>query len=92
MRWGRLGLKARELDDDAMTKRWLWLNRAKPHSRNRGRLCTLAPRFMRNWAKCWRDQCLDPRAKTTVFKSLGIAVEDVAAGELVYRRAMATSA
>jgi ornithine cyclodeaminase/alanine dehydrogenase-like protein (mu-crystallin family) len=29
-----------------------------------------------------------PQGKATVFKSLGIAVEDVAAAELVYRRAM----
>jgi ornithine cyclodeaminase/alanine dehydrogenase-like protein (mu-crystallin family) len=29
-----------------------------------------------------------PQGQTTVFKSLGIAVEDVAAAELVYRRAM----
>jgi ornithine cyclodeaminase/alanine dehydrogenase-like protein (mu-crystallin family) len=30
-----------------------------------------------------------PHGQTTVFKSLGIAVEDIASAELVYRRATA---
>jgi thiomorpholine-carboxylate dehydrogenase len=86
---GAVGTKSRELDDDA-------LKNAVVVVESRASALLESAEIMQSGAQIYAElgELLagmrpKPQGRTTVFKSLGIAVEDVAAAQLVYRKAMA---
>lgn len=89
---GAVGLKARELDDDAMTKSVVVVESREAAFKESGEIVHSRAQIYAELGEVLSGSMPRPQGKTTVFKSLGIAVEDVAAGALVYRRAMTTSA
>ncbi len=83
MLWAQWAQTRRELDGDAMRGAVIVDSREAAARRNPATFCWPKPKFMRSSAKYWRAPRPYPSAEITVFKSLGIAVEDLAAAKLV---------
>jgi ornithine cyclodeaminase/alanine dehydrogenase-like protein (mu-crystallin family) len=86
---GAVGPKARELDDDAMKNAVVLVESREAALEESGEIMQSGVQIYAELGEVLIGKIPKPQGKTTVFKSLGIAVEDVAAGELVYRRAIA---
>jgi ornithine cyclodeaminase/alanine dehydrogenase-like protein (mu-crystallin family) len=86
---GAVGPKARELDDDAMKNAAVVVESREAALQESGEIMHSGAQIYAELGEVLMGKIPKPQGKTIVFKSLGIAVEDVAAGELVYRRALA---
>ncbi|MGI9073216.1 MAG: ornithine cyclodeaminase family protein [Bryobacteraceae bacterium] len=85
---GAVGPKARELDDDAMKNAVVVVESREAAFEESGEIMHSGAQIYAELGEVLAGKIPEPQGQTTVFKSLGIAVEDVAAAELVYRRAM----
>jgi ornithine cyclodeaminase/alanine dehydrogenase-like protein (mu-crystallin family) len=85
---GAVGPKHRELDDDAMKNAVVVVESREAALQESAEITHSGAQIYAELGEVLAGTKPKLRGKTTVFKSLGIAVEDVAAGELVYRRAM----
>jgi ornithine cyclodeaminase/alanine dehydrogenase-like protein (mu-crystallin family) len=85
---GAVGPKARELDDDAMKNAMVVVESREAALQESGEIMHSGAQIYAELGEVLAGKIPKPQGQTTVFKSLGIAVEDVAAAELVYRRAM----
>ncbi len=84
---GAVGLKSRELDDDAMTNAAVIVESREAALRESGDIVQSGAQIHAELGELLAGARPRTRAGTTVFKSLGIAVEDVAAARLVYEKA-----
>ncbi|MFL6354588.1 MAG: ornithine cyclodeaminase family protein [Bryobacteraceae bacterium] len=87
---GAVGPKARELDEEAMENALVVVESREAAAKESGEIMRSGAQIYAELGEVLAGRIPRSQGKTTVFKSLGIAVEDVAAGELVYRRATAT--
>jgi ornithine cyclodeaminase/alanine dehydrogenase-like protein (mu-crystallin family) len=83
---GAVGLARRELDDDAMKGTVVVDSRAAAAQESGDIALAHAP-IHAELGEILANQVSLPSSRTTVFKSLGLAVEDLAAARLVYRAA-----
>jgi len=89
---GAVGPKARELDDEAMKDAVVVVESRVAALQESGEIRHSGIEIFAEIGELVAGITSKPHGRTTVFKSLGIAVEDVAAGKLVYERAMGTCA
>lgn len=87
---GAVGPKARELDDDALKNAVVVVESREAAIKESAEIMHSGAPIYAELGEVLAGKILELQGQTTVFKSLGIATEDVAAAELVYRRAMAT--
>jgi ornithine cyclodeaminase/alanine dehydrogenase-like protein (mu-crystallin family) len=85
---GAVGPKARELDDDAMKNAVVVVESREAAVQESVEIMDSGAQIYAELGEVLAGKVPKPQGQTTVFKSLGIAVEDIAAAELVYRRAM----
>jgi ornithine cyclodeaminase/alanine dehydrogenase-like protein (mu-crystallin family) len=85
---GAVGANARELDDDAMKNGVVLVESREAAFKESAEIMHSGAQIYAELGEVLARKMSKPQGKTTVFKSLGIAVEDVAAAELVYRRAI----
>jgi ornithine cyclodeaminase/alanine dehydrogenase-like protein (mu-crystallin family) len=85
---GAVGPKPRELDDDAMKNAVVVVESREAALQESEEIMHSGAQIYAELGELLAGMKPKPQGKATVFKSLGIAVEDVAAAELVYRRAM----
>jgi ornithine cyclodeaminase/alanine dehydrogenase-like protein (mu-crystallin family) len=85
---GAVGPNARELDDDVMKNAVVLVESREAAFKESAEIMRSGAQIYAELGEVLAGKMSKPRGKTTVFKSLGIAVEDVAAAELVYRRAI----
>jgi ornithine cyclodeaminase/alanine dehydrogenase-like protein (mu-crystallin family) len=89
---GAVGPKARELDDDAMKQAAVIVESRESALQESGEIMHSGVQIHAEIGELLMGMRPKPAGRVTVFKSLGMAVEDVAAGELIYRRAKAGAA
>ena len=89
---GAVGARAREVDDDVMKKAVVVVESREAALREAGEIAHSGAQIYAELGELLAGMRPKPPGRTTIFKSLGIAVEDVAAGELVYRLATAAMA
>jgi ornithine cyclodeaminase/alanine dehydrogenase-like protein (mu-crystallin family) len=85
---GAVGPKPRELDDEAMKHAAVMVESREAASHESGEIRHSGVEIYAELGKVLAGITAKPHGQATVFKSLGIAVEDVAAAKLVYRRAI----
>ncbi len=88
---GAVGPKPRELDDDAMKNSVVVVESREAALRESGEIVGSGAQIYAEIGDLLAGTKSKPEANTTVFKSLGMAVEDVAAARLVYERAIASN-
>src|SRR4029077_8947296 len=77
----------RELDDDAMRNNVVFVDSREAAMKESGDVILSGAKVHAELGEVFADK-IDNRAdETTIFKSLGMAVEDIAAALLVYRKA-----
>jgi len=87
---GAVGPKSRELNDDAMKNAVVIVESREAALQESAEITHSGAQIYAELGEVLASIKRKPQGKTTVFKSLGIAAEDVAAGALVYERAMET--
>ncbi len=85
---GAVGTKPRELDDDVLRNAGLVVESRASALQESAEIIHSGAPIHAELGELLAHVRPKPQCRTTVFKSLGIAVEDVAAAQLVYRRAM----
>jgi len=85
---GAVGLKSRELDDSAMKGAAIVVDSREAALRESGEIMHSGVEIYAELGELLSAAKPKPEGVATVFKSLGIAAEDVAAAELVYLRAV----
>jgi thiomorpholine-carboxylate dehydrogenase len=85
---GAVGPKTRELDGDALKNAVVVVESREAALQESAEIMHSGAQIYAELGEVLAGIKRKVQSETTVFKSLGIAVEDVAAGELVYRRAM----
>lgn len=88
---GAVGPKPRELDEEAMTKSVVVVESREAALQESGEIVGSGAQIYAEIGELLAGTVSKPQGETTVFKSLGMAVEDVAAARLVYERAMGGS-
>jgi ornithine cyclodeaminase/alanine dehydrogenase-like protein (mu-crystallin family) len=76
----------RELDDEVMAN-WLVVDSRDAATKESGDVILSGAKIRAEAGELFAGMISGPVRETTVFKSLGLAVEDIAAAELVYKRA-----
>jgi ornithine cyclodeaminase/alanine dehydrogenase-like protein (mu-crystallin family) len=89
---GAVGPKSRELDDEAMKDAVVVVESREAALQESAEIRHSGIESFAELGELLAGITPKPHGKTTVFKSLGIAVEDVAAAKLVFERAMGTCA
>jgi ornithine cyclodeaminase/alanine dehydrogenase-like protein (mu-crystallin family) len=89
---GAVGPKPRELDDEAMQDAVVVVESREAALQESGEIRHSGIEIFAELGELLAGIKPKPRGRRTVFKSLGIAVEDVAAAKLVFERAMGTCA
>jgi thiomorpholine-carboxylate dehydrogenase len=79
----------RELDDGAMQKNVLFVDSREGALKESGDVILSGAKIYSELGEALAGKVPLQRSETTIFKSLGMAVEDIAAGMLVYRSATA---
>jgi thiomorpholine-carboxylate dehydrogenase len=79
---GAVGLRNRELDDDAM-KGAVIVDSREAADVESGDIALAGAKVYAELGEIIADKVAKPEAKTTVFKSLGLAVEDLASAKLI---------
>jgi thiomorpholine-carboxylate dehydrogenase len=85
---GAVGTKPRELDDDALKNAVVVVESRASALQESAEILQSGAQIYAELGELLAGMRPKPEGRTTVFKSLGIAVEDVAAAQLVYRQAM----
>lgn len=85
---GAVGTKPRELDNDALKNAAVVVESRASALQESAEITHSGAQIHAELGELLAGLRPKPEGRTTVFKSLGIAVEDVAAAQLVYRRAM----
>jgi ornithine cyclodeaminase/alanine dehydrogenase-like protein (mu-crystallin family) len=88
---GAVGLNSRELDDGAMKNSTVVVESREAAQHEAGEIIGSGAQIYAELGEVLAALRPKPQGKTTVFKSLGIAVEDVAAASLVYKRVISAS-
>jgi ornithine cyclodeaminase/alanine dehydrogenase-like protein (mu-crystallin family) len=89
---GAVGPKPRELDDEAMKDAVVVVESREAALQEAGEIRHSGIQIFAELGELLAGITPKPRGRRTVFKSLGIAVEDVAAAKLIFERAMGTRA
>jgi ornithine cyclodeaminase/alanine dehydrogenase-like protein (mu-crystallin family) len=84
---GAVGPKPREVDDDGMKNAVVAVESREAALQESGEIAHSGAQIYAELGELLAGVKPKPHGNTTIFKSLGIAVEDVAAAALVYRRA-----
>jgi ornithine cyclodeaminase/alanine dehydrogenase-like protein (mu-crystallin family) len=87
---GAVGMKAREVDDDVMKDAAVVVESRESALHESGEIAHSGAHIYAELGELLAGKIAKPQGRSAVFKSLGIAVEDVAAAQLVCRRAMET--
>ncbi len=87
---GAVGPKHRELDDDAMQSGAVVVESRAAALQESAEILRSGAQIYAELGELLAGAAIKPVGQTTIFKSLGIAVEDVAAAKLVYERAAVT--
>jgi thiomorpholine-carboxylate dehydrogenase len=85
---GAVGTKPRELDDDALQNAVVIVESRASALQESAEIMHSGAQIQAELGELLAGMKPRPQGRTTVFKSLGIAVEDVAAAQLVYERAV----
>jgi ornithine cyclodeaminase/alanine dehydrogenase-like protein (mu-crystallin family) len=83
---GAVGLQARELDDEAMLRGAVIVDSREAAMHESGDVVNSRARICAELGEILARTAPKPDSEITVFKSLGIAVEDIAAAKLVFDR------
>jgi ornithine cyclodeaminase/alanine dehydrogenase-like protein (mu-crystallin family) len=78
----------RELDDDAMRNNVVFVDSREAAMKESGDVILSSAKIHAELGEAFADKIDNRATETTIFKSLGMAVEDIAAALLVYRAAM----
>jgi len=78
----------RELDDDAMQRSVVFVDSREGAMKESGDVILSGAKIYAELGEALADKVPVHKSETTVFKSLGMAVEDIAAAMLVYRLAL----
>jgi thiomorpholine-carboxylate dehydrogenase len=81
----------RELDDDAMQKNRIFVDSREGAMKESGDVILSGAKIYGELGEALAGMIPTDRSETTIFKSLGMAVEDIAAATLVYRAAIKKS-
>ncbi len=85
---GAVGLQAREIDDEAMRGAAVVVESREAALRESGDIVQSGAAIYAELGELLSRAKPRPRSRTTIFKSLGVAVEDVAAAKLVYEKVL----
>lgn len=85
---GAVGLHARELDDDAMRRSAVVVESTEAAMNESGSIVHAGVSIHAELGAILSGDRIKPECRTTVYKSLGVAVEDVAAARMIYRKVM----
>ncbi len=85
---GAVGLQAREMDDDAMRNAATVVECREAAMRESGDIMQSGVTIHAELGELLAGTKAKPEGRTTIYKSLGVAVEDVAAAKLVYEKAL----
>lgn len=88
---GSVGLHARELDAHAIDRSAVVVESAEAALRESGEIAQSGVPIYAELGEVLSGRKAKPRARNTVYKSLGVAVEDVAAARMIYARVMGKS-
>jgi thiomorpholine-carboxylate dehydrogenase len=83
---GAVGLHARELDDTAMQRSTVVVESAEAAVKESGDIVHAAVSIYAELGEILSGKKPKPQGRNTVYKSLGVAVEDVAAARMVYAK------
>lgn len=83
---GAVGLHARELDDDAMQRSAVVVESSESAMKESGDIVHSGVKIYSELGEILSGKKPKPQSGNTVYKSLGVAVEDVAAARMIYRR------
>src|SRR5690242_1989995 len=83
---GSVGVNAREVDDEAMKNSVIVVESREPALRESGEIVESGVRIYAELGELLNGSKEKPQGLTTIYKSLGVAVEDVAAATLVYEK------
>ena len=83
---GSVGVNAREIDDEAMKNSAIVVESREPALRESGEIVQSGVRIYAELGELLNGSKPKPGEATTIYKSLGVAVEDVAAATLVYEK------
>ena len=82
----------RELDDEAMKQNLVFVDSREGAMRESGDVILSGAKIYAELGEALARKVPAPANETTIFKSLGMAVEDIAAANLVYQRYLGLSA
>jgi len=82
----------RELDDEAMKKNVVFVDSREGAMRESGDVILSGAKIYAELGEALARKVPAPANETTIFKSLGMAVEDIAAANLVYQSYLGLSA
>jgi thiomorpholine-carboxylate dehydrogenase len=85
---GAVGLAARELDDEAMRGAALIVEHRKAAERESAEIMCSGVTIYAELGEILAQTKAKPREKKTVYKSLGVAVEDVSAARMIWRKSL----
>jgi ornithine cyclodeaminase/alanine dehydrogenase-like protein (mu-crystallin family) len=86
---GAVGPKAREIDDDAMRQALIVVESRESAMQESADIIQSGATIYAEIGELLTGIKPKPRDQTSIYKSLGVAVEDVAAARLIYRKAIA---
>lgn len=89
---GAVGLHARELDDIAMQQSGVIVESTEAALAESGDIVHSDVRIYAELGEILSGSKPRPQSQNTIYKSLGVAVEDVAAARMIYRQIMGLSA
>ena len=84
---GAVGLSFRELDDEAMKNSAVLVESREAALRESAEIIHSGAEIYAELGELLAGKAARPQNRNTVYKSLGVAVEDVAAAALVYKKA-----
>jgi len=86
---GAIGPQAREMDDQAMTSAAIIVESREAALHESGEIIQSGATIYAELGEILASKKPKPQGGTTIFKSLGVAVEDIAAAKLAYEKASA---
>ncbi len=89
---GAVGPQPREIDKDAMINASIIVESREAALRESGEIIESGATIYAELGEILAGVMPKPQTRTTIYKSLGVAIEDVAAAQLVYEKAMEIAA
>jgi thiomorpholine-carboxylate dehydrogenase len=83
---GAVGLHARELDDTAMRQSTVLVESTEAALQESGDIVHTGVSIYAELGEILSGKKAKPQSRNTIYKSLGVAVEDVAAARMIYRK------